>query len=367
MKHYDVIKTRYDAYGAVAITSMVIGKNGKIYIGLTAYGHTLLELDPQTDKITDLGEIFPERRNNTKILDKIHNSLAVDDDGRIYIGQGLNIAWCAWPYDFDLHKYGGGHLYSYDPNSGKLEDYGVQVPYNAIHGITIDKKNRKVFGYTIPDNHFFVHDLTTHEVKDYGKISNYCSHNLVADKMGNVYGAWKKEMPFLGEKADSNGFFMKGVYLLRYDAQKEELVRTRNLIVYGPEYDIFANVGIDSWICTSSGEIYGGTAIGGSIFKVNPDLSIQHIGKPVLTPRLTGMVEHTDGLIYGGAGFPHMHLFTLNPRTNEIKDLGVVTTDGEFCYFHGMVITNDGVIYAGETDAGKACLYKLIPRDSMRA
>jgi hypothetical protein len=319
-----------------------------------------LEYDPKTDEITDLGEIFPQREGTNKILDKIHNSLVLDDYGKIYIGQGLNIDWFAAPYSFNLKKYGGGHLFSYDPDTQKIEDYGIQVPLNSIHGLTIDRKNRKIFGYTIPDNHFFKFDIITHETTDYGKISPYASHNFVADQKGNVYGAWKKDGAYDAAEAVKK-FIVKGTFLMKYDGGQDELVRTKSMIVYGDEHDIFCNVGVDTWICTSKGDIFGGTAIGGVVFKVTYDDKIEYIGKPVLTPRLTSMAESKNGLIYGSAGFPFMHIFSLDSETKKITDLGPISEEGEYCYVHCMTIGDDGTIYAGETDAGKACLYKIRP------
>ena len=282
--------------------------------------HPVIEYDTATGKYNEIGLMFNKPENNIPMLDKVHNSLAMDENGVLYIGQGLNINWDAAPYEFNLRKFGGGHLFAYDTNSGIITDYGVMVPLNSIHGITYNQKTRCIYGYTIPDNHFFRFNIPERKVTDYGKISMYACHNYVTDKEGNAYGAWLKQFNF--DDNDKGQHVMKGTYLLKYDNAKDELIRTRRMIVYGLEYDIFANVGVDSWICTSRGDIFGGTAIGGSVFKVNKDDSIQFIGKPVLGPRLTSMTEGSDGLIYGCAGFPHMSLFSLNPDTYEIKDYG---------------------------------------------
>jgi hypothetical protein len=361
MEGYNVHEIKFNTQSNSSISSMALGKNGMIYLGLTSYNRVLLELDPTTDEIKDLGDIFPKQENNFPVMNKIHNSLAVDEDGRIYIGQGLKISWCTWPYEFNLVKYAGAHLFSYDPSKDNFEDFGVQVPLNAIHGITLDSKNRRIYGYTIPDNHFFMHDLKTHTVKDYGRISQYCSHNLIIDKKGNVYGAWKKDLPFVNEKLEGR-FFVKGVYLLKYDFEKDELIRTKNLIVYGQEDDILTNIGVDSWVCTSRGCVFGGKTTGGMIFKLNADDSIENIIKPTSTPRITCMMQHSDGLIYGTAGFPHMHLFVMNPDTFRIKDLGAVYEEDDACYFHGMVLTDDGTIYVGELGDSDLRLFKLIKK-----
>lgn len=343
---------------ACAITSMVKGPDGKLYIGLTSESHVLYEYDTLTGEFSDLGPIFPLRTGTNRILDKIHNSLQIDND-TLYIGQGLNIDWTNSPYDFDMRSYGGGHLFSYHIPTGELDDLGVAVPFNAIHGMGLDPAGRFLFGYTIPDNHFFKFDLESRTATDFGKISAYACHNYVADGRGNAYGAWKKDFPYNEEERLSGRFVTKGTYLLKYDGESDSLMRTENLIVYGDEHDIFGNIGVDTWLRTSKGEIYGGTAITGSVFKVNPDDTVRYVGNPTGSPRLTAMVEGPDGLIYGCGGFPYMHVFSLDPVTDEMRDFGPISTEGEYCYAHCMVFGDDGYLYAGETDGGKACLYKI--------
>lgn len=351
--------------GTVAITSMQAGADGNIYVGLTAFNNVLVRINTSDDSVEGLGEIFPKRGNMVRIYDKVHNSLVEGPDGELYIGQGLNIDWNGSPYNCDLAAYGGGHLFRYDIKTGKLEDYGIQVPLNAIHGMAVDKERRILYGYTIPDNHFFIHRLDGHRVADKGKISNYASHNLVCGPGGTVYGGYSGNISWSGGVAADEGkkrFSFSGTYLYKYHPDDDRLIRTEELVVYGEEYDIFANKGIDSWVCASDGTIYGGTAVGGMIFKVDEGTGKVAVkGKPVLTPRVSGMKEGKDGMIYITAGFPNMHLISYNPVTGVFTDHGSVNTERELCYFHGMAVMDDGTIYVGETDSNIPEIYKLIP------
>jgi hypothetical protein len=361
MKNFHISKQLFTENGSTAITSLINGGNGKLYIGFTSMDHPVLEYDMSNGKTRDIGLMFNPPANNMPLEDKVHNSLAIDENGILYIGQGLNIGWDARPYGYSLQKYGGGHLFTYDTKTECIEDHGIMVPRNAIHGITYNKETRRIYGYTIPDNHFFRYDIDAGTVTDYGKISSYASHNFVTDSQGNAYGAWLKEGIYeSSEMAAKNNYILKGSFLLKFDRAKDELVRTKEMIVYGLEHDIFGNVGIDSWVRTSKGKIFGGTAINGVIFNITAEDRIKYVGKPVLGPRLTSMTEGPDGLIYGCAGFPHMSLFTLNPDTYEIEDLGILSNEGAFWYLHCIAFGDDGVIYGGETDAGKASLFKII-------
>lgn len=61
MKGYDVKPIRVDNGGkAVAVTSVLAGEDGKIYVGLTGMGDVLVRIDPSTDAVESLGRIFPD-------------------------------------------------------------------------------------------------------------------------------------------------------------------------------------------------------------------------------------------------------------------------------------------------------------------
>jgi hypothetical protein len=365
MKAYEVRRISLESIpGAAAITSLVQGHDGAVYVGLTGAGHVLARVDPRSDRVEDLGRVFPERRGMIPVLDKIHNSLVRGPDGALYIGQGLNIDWHAAPAGCDLSVYGGGHLFRYDTGRGAFEDLGVQVPLNAIHGLAIDSARRVLYGYTIPDNHFFIHRLDDHSVEDKGRISTYASHNLVCGREGTVFGGYFGDVSWTGDpSAAPKKHRFYGTYLFRYRPAENKLVRTSELVVYGEEHDIFSNKGIDAWVCMRSGAIYGGTAIGGCIFAVTEATgTVGVLGKPVLGPRVSGMCEGPDGSVYITAGFPVMHLVRYFPGTGSFVDYGPVVENREMCYFHGIAVAQDGTVWVGETDSALPYVYRLQPR-----
>jgi len=258
--------------GAAAITALALGADGNVYAGLTGDGHVLARISAADDRVEDLGRIFPERRGMAPVLDKIHNSLVPGPDGALYLGQGLNIDWNAAPRGCDLAAYGGGHLFRFDPGTGRLDDLGVPVPLNAIHGMAMDPARRILYGYTIPDNHFFVHRLDDRVSTDLGKIGSYASHNLVVGKNGTVYGGFFGDVGFTGGASEPERKIRhSGTYLFRCRPDDGRLQRTTEMVVYGDEHDIFSNKGIDAWTVASDGTIYGGTAVGGFVFTVDED------------------------------------------------------------------------------------------------
>jgi len=352
--------------GAAAITALALGADGNVYAGLTGDGHVLARISAADDRVEDLGRIFPERRGMAPVLDKIHNSLVPGPDGALYLGQGLNIDWNAAPRGCDLAAYGGGHLFRFDPGTGRLDDLGVPVPLNAIHGMAMDPARRILYGYTIPDNHFFVHRLDDRVSTDLGKIGSYASHNLVVGKNGTVYGGFFGDVGFTGGASEPERKIRhSGTYLFRCRPDDGRLQRTTEMVVYGDEHDIFSNKGIDAWTVASDGTIYGGTAVGGFVFTVDEDTGrVAAIGKPVVGPRVSGIREGPGGIVYLTAGFPNMHLVRYHPGEMRFTDHGPVVDDRELCYFHGLVVRPDGTVYVGETDSALALVYKLEPRGS---
>ncbi len=356
MKEFKVTAIKVKLREARAITALLEGKSGSIYVGLTAYRNCLAAIDPKTNKVTDIGPVFPEQKNRVHILDKIHNSLVMDNEGMLYFGRGINLNWSALgggitgteavkQLTFDMGAYEGGRMYSYSEKTKKVTDLGLMMKQNGVHSLSIHRESKMLYGYGIPDNHFYSFNIKTGEAKDFGKISQYCSHNFGVAKNGNVYGAWMSAN--------------KSVHLFKYDAKKQELFRQPQLLQFHAGQDIAGNVGLDSWFADNNGELYA-ARVDGVLLRINPDTDeVSVIGKPLVEPRITGMAKGPDGLIYMSAGYPVMHLVTYDPKKNKFTDLGQPETAHPMCYYHGMTVTANGTVYMGETDGGRSIVYKL--------
>ena len=349
MDGYEVTEIRLAFEGAVAITAVEVC-DGKIYIGLTGTDVALVELDPADDSVRDTGFRFPSKGNN--IMNKIHNSLAVDD-GLLYIGHGSNINFDKWqfPPTFD-----GGHLYSFDPKSSRTEDLGLASSRSTVHALAAGEDF--LFGYTIPDNHLFAYDLRNGELTDLGNLigHDYPNHNFVCAG-AKAFGVYPRPQQSLEDRT-----LLAGYYLFVYDHDREEFQTTDELVIEGQSAD--GSAGVDAWLLASNGKAYGGR-IDGVLVELDPDTHrVRELGKGRLNdgPRLPGLAEH-DGKIFGTAGFPVMGLFSFDTDSGSFTDYGRVTDDyPKMCYFHGMDILPDGRIYVGETDGGRPYLYRLEPK-----
>ncbi len=363
MKAYDVKEMRVPVAEANAVTAMVLGKDGLVYCGLTGKRRVLAALDPADDSIRDLGEIFPDDPKTHGILDKIHNALVKAPDGSLYIGQGLNIS-DGYPMEFHSHGYEGGRLFRYQPGSGQLSDLGPQVRGEAIQGMVMDPRGRYVAGYTIPGNRFFVHDLASHTVTDYGRISQMAHHNLVCDASGVTWGCWNCALARKGAPVHTDG-----CYLIRYEHERQMFKRTTIEVPTEPFRTVspaknksWAN-GFDSACCARDGAVYFGTSLPANLCRLKPGASkVELLGQPVRSSRIPALAEGAGGRIIGFGGFPQMQLFTYDPAKHTLENHGVVLPQYKLCIFHAMVVLPDGRIYAGETDSSRANIYCLVPR-----
>lgn len=363
IKGYAVTEARVPVAGANAVTAMALGADGLIYCGLTGKRRVLAALDPRDDSLRDLGEIYPDDPKTRGILDKIHNALVKAPDGSLYIGQGLNVS-DGYPREFHSDGYDGGRLFRYQPGSGRLSDLGPQVRGEAIQGLAMDPRGRYIAGYTIPGNRFFVHDLASHAVVDYGRISQMGHHNMVCDARGVTWGCWNCALAPAGAAVRSDG-----CYLMHYDHSARTFERTAIEVPTAPFREISPaknkswNNGFDSALCARDGNVYFGVSTPANLCRLAPQKGkIELLGQPVGSSRMPALAEAADGRIVGLGGFPQMQLYAYDPARKAIENYGVVAPQYEMCLFHAMVVLPDGRIYAGETDSGRASVYCLIPQ-----
>jgi hypothetical protein len=108
------------------------------------------------------------------------------------------------------------------------------------------------------------------------------------------------------------------------------------------------------------GLIYAGTAAGG-LSRLDPRTgAVEVLGKPFAGPRLAGLVQAPDGLIYGAGnqgygehGEGEARLFAFDPAAKYLEDLGPIYDE---CIgmgavkVHMLAAGDSGRLYAGEND-----------------
>jgi len=359
-----------------AITSLILGPEGKVYGGTTGPVCHLFVFSPTINRVKLLGQINGHQ--------SIHHALAVGSDGMIYIGTGLDeikqypisdpvpghggIVISLWnDIEKRYAKYEGGHLYRYDPSNEKtvsveigqpcqVKDLGIPVSHEGIYTITASTKRPEIYGLSYPNGHFFVYNIATGKFLDKGEIykervyggpnrslRSIC-RSLICDEQGNVYGSADNEM------------------LFKYDVEKGKIVKLKVQIPH-----IYIAV-VETIVKDNHGLIYGGTSEG-FLFKFNPQTEeIINLGKPLDQMRIRALTLGLDGKIYGIAGErkDRCHFFYYDPEKGGYTDLGIINVDRTPYYlwmgkqFDAMVTGLDGTIYIGESER-KSHLFLFYP------
>lgn len=366
---------------ACAITSVVL-RGDKVWCGLTGGRFCLVPFDLVNKRFDDPVDIFPWVCERPQVvLSKIHNALALMDDGRLVIGEGILYTWDGIPFEvgqdvafshqnhrraqcglpllrsehvgptdlakFDMRCMTGGKILLYDPDSRTAQAVGSVQPFNYVQSMIVDPKRQRAYGHTLGDCHFFVADLEKQTVEDHGRISTFAFHNLVVTPAGIVYGAWID-------------FDLKNkLRVLRFDPAKGYLERLSATYLDDPGPRIQGNRGIDQWLVHSKGEIYVGMAGNGILYKFDEEkLCLEEIGAAGAGGRLTSLVEDEQGRVIFTGGFPMMHVGRYDPKSRKLEDFGPITDRYEKIYFHGGVY-RDGTLYLAETDSGVASLWEV--------
>jgi hypothetical protein len=209
---------------------------------------------------------------------------------------------------------GSGHLLSVRVENGALEviDLGIPVPGEGIFTVTSDE--RAIYGISCPSGRFFVFHRADRSTEVYAKTvpdrtalaelqqlllkpEDYLSRRLAIDKAGRVYGSLPMNR------------------LFRFDPERKSLDVLPNELPPGWVRRPLGRV--DSWAIGPDGQLYGGDAADGQVFRLDPStLEIANLGKPNIMPRVYGLAFAQDGSLYGVTGGTpgYTHLFRWDPR-----------------------------------------------------
>jgi hypothetical protein len=320
-------------------------KTDRLYIGLTSINNDIFYVyEPAQNSFTSLDF----RRIADKFDVKFHRSLEIDD-GMIYAATALL-------HDVDQqHEAKGGKFLRYDPAKDEYEVLAIPVPHHYIQSIKLDQERRIIYGFTYPGEYLFRYDLETHECRTLAYIGNsvlMCQpHAAAFDKQGRLWGTWGESRAFedvLGPVP---------VRIFCYDPDKDEF----NWFQHGfPKVDEADPARIDHMTLADDGLIYVGTVAGG-FSRLDPETgTVEDLGRPFPNPRLAGLVQGPDGLIYGAGnegygvdGKGEARLFVFDPETKDLKDLGPIFDErikAGAVKVHMLVATQNGILYAAEND-----------------
>jgi outer membrane protein assembly factor BamB len=357
-------------YGQTAITSLVNGPDGLVYGGTSADrpGKECYLFRLKGDQTEIVGKLSPTIPGQQKIW----HSLQAGADGNIYGG--------TWTDAKAGETQPAGHLFRLDPKSGKVTDLGTVSEGEGVYTMTSNDAKSILYGVTTPSCLLFSYTLATGKIKVLGDImatikeylgaaKDEATGKLVVTSVGEMKGKgweqsiggspWRKRyFPPRAIICDNQGNVWgsrdQGLFF-KYDVRQEKLIDTpvEMPLMIGTEDAIITEISVDSLIKDGNGMIYGGTYSDGYLFRLNPQSGeVVCFGKPIREQRIRALALGKDGMIYGVGGEDDAvsKLFRYNPKTGDLRELGVIHERGWTVYkIDTMVIGADGVLYLGES------------------
>ena len=359
-------------------------QNGKVYGATSGKRSNLFVYDRFVNKVFPLGAL-PEGEKGCRAC------LAQGEDGRVFIGSGLNeIELLTLSKDIphgrreienglwnDIKRkyrdYAGGHVWAYSPaNDGevrltgaaaKVEDLGVPVPNNSIYAMVMGQDGATLYGISYPDAEFFSLNVVTKETKRLGawlKMKSYpgperswrgVPRALAVDRDGTVWSS--------GDNGLLRGYLPKlGEFVETHMRLPGEYWETQNCNVFPVVEQLFAR---------TDGTLVG-TSSDGFVFtaEVSRD-RLCNWGKMRVERRVRAATLGKDGRLYLIAGEKDNVCRLFSFRTDEGHlDWGVLGVDRSPYYakiayqFDAMCTGADGTVFIGESDR-RAKLFMFLP------
>lgn len=309
--------------GESAITALLSGEGQKKIYGATSGKKSHLfyyDPSPAAEHVVDIGLLGEDAE--CRILMKDRNGLIfgiVNPGGRIfrYSPQG----------EFSV-------LWKYQVNTVEFLD--LSLDEDAAYAI-LEPETGRIFALTRNTSALVEFDMEKRNLRKVGEVERAGKSNaLILDGRGNIIGS------------GNNG------HLFRYSIAGESL-EILDLQLPSPKGMAFLNY-LDSAVFDGEKTIYGGTTLG-TIFRLDAtSLDLVGYGRPLSDHRIRAIALGKEGIIYGAAGSPgkNCHLFRWNPRTGEVKDLGIPMVHfpkNWVCYdISALAVGPNGEIYIGESE-----------------
>jgi len=178
-RYYSGLDIAHDTYNAISTAS-----DGKIYYVLSSVlldrGGAVYRYDPDLDKVeflADLTEICSEKDMKAISQGKSHASF-YERNGKLFFSTHVGFyemvdgMECLAKNPPDGYKvYPGGHILSYDLNSGEFEDLAIVPEGEGVVTMTMDRERGQIYSITWPKGYFIHYDVDKDIMINLGQIS----------------------------------------------------------------------------------------------------------------------------------------------------------------------------------------------------
>lgn len=316
--------------GESAVTDMILLSDGLVYGSTRAtWGASKAHLFKTDGKIsTHLVDVSSFLSGQTAITDL--------EKGATKLLYGATSTYDQI-FDEKQNSYGGGHLFSFDPLTGKLKDLIIVAKGQGINCIKVDTLRGKIYGVTYPAGHLFAYDLQKGTLKDFGEIMTPWRVKdlgrvtwrgvpkvLMLDEAGSIYFStyFRSEVSVIKQEQ------MKGtptsyssldggrIYKLSYGSDKPIFTGAVIPVQKGMDSDPLYENGIASAIAAGDGSFWCGTINDGFLFRFDPaTASVINKGKAFQYWNLKSLAFGADGKLYmlGGRDEDNSWLMSYDP------------------------------------------------------
>jgi hypothetical protein len=394
-KYYSGFDQAHDTYNAISAAS-----DGKIYYVLSSASIDKAGLiyvyDPDSDKVeflADLTEICGEKEIKAIAQGKSHVRF-YESNGKLYFSthvgfyeiiDGMERLAENPPDGYKL--YPGGHILSYDLNSGDFEDLAIAPEGEGVITMEMDRDRGQIYAITWPKGYFIHYDVDRDEMINLGQVSangeagipgdDYrvlCRSMFVDHRDGAVYLSTSEGDIFMYSPDSKSLHKVEGVnlqidYFGKYDSRHPGNMgyNWRSIFWYPPEgvaYGVHGNSGylfrfdplkreieivdrITSEPSKKSG-MFDQFSYGYLGFQLGPDGETLYYltGGPIYIEGKR--VQGVDEIAMGAAkGLENLHLVTYNIPNRKYIDHGpVFYSDGNRpTYVNSIAIGPNGNVY----------------------
>jgi hypothetical protein len=299
------------------ITALLAHSNGLIYGATSGKTQSYLFLYSRyINKVRPLGKIAD--------AEGIYHCLLEGEEGRIYIGTGMNmLAPVKLTKDFPVEYEGiekqlwqdicapyqsfeGGHIYEYNPKTGDvtrytneslcpLEDLGIPIEGHTIYAMTFDPGKTKIYGVSYPHAHFFIFDIISKRTRDFGEfLTNKVYHGPERH--------WRTVPRALYCDPSTGCVYTSGDngWLLRYNP-KTEKIETTNMHLPGEYWESYKSWDypvVECFDTDTAGNVYAGTDDGHLVRLDFENEQVIVLGKARIMRRMRAMKVGKDGTLY---------------------------------------------------------------------
>lgn len=208
---------------------MTVASDGNCYFSSSthskSHGAGFHKYDPRTGIHTmiagDMTEVCGEE-NLVSQQGKIHSPI-VECDGWLYFTTHLSNYWKE-----GIENYPGAHVLGYELSTGKFRDFGIVKPgYSIYSAIGVDPDRKKLYVFLVPFQpevykadgcHLYSVDMASGEKKDLGRVVDGrlgASFWFYVDNNGNVwFTLWKRNYSYENDRGN--------LYVYRPDEDKIE-------------------------------------------------------------------------------------------------------------------------------------------------